>query len=119
MTSTIIPGLLELKKYESINVVDVGSARASFMVELTKIVNKSKIYSIGIDPIDRGFSDCYTKFYTACVDDVNVPLKKNFFKNNKSNELSLKILIIIKRHLLKYISKIYFHFKLLQRKIAI
>ena len=88
MTSTIIPGLLELKKYESINVVDVGSARASFMVELTKIVNKSKIYSIGIYPIDRGFSDCYTKFYTACVDDVNVPLKKNFFKNNKDDQAS-------------------------------
>ena len=34
MTSTIVPALKELKKFDKVNVVDVGAARASFLVEL-------------------------------------------------------------------------------------
>lgn len=88
MTSTLIPGLQELTKYERINVIDVGAARASFMVELNKLVKGWKIYSIGIDPIDRGFSGYYTKFYNACVDNVETPIKKDFFKNGKDDQAS-------------------------------
>jgi FkbM family methyltransferase len=88
MTSTLIPGLQELTKYERINVVDVGAARASFMVELNKLVKGWKIYSIGIDPIDRGFSGYYTKFYNACVDNVETPIKKDFYRNNKDDQAS-------------------------------
>jgi FkbM family methyltransferase len=88
MTSTLIPGLQELTKYERINVVDVGAARAAFMVELNKLIKGWKIYSIGIDPIDRGFSNQYTKFYNACVDNVETPVKKDFFKNSKDDQAS-------------------------------
>jgi len=88
MTSTLVPGLRELIKYEKINVIDVGAARASFMVELNKLVKGWKIYSIGIDPIDHGFSEQYTKFYNACVDNVEAPIKRDFYRNSTDDQAS-------------------------------
>lgn len=81
MSSTIIPGLLNLKNYKKINVVDVGSARASFLLELGKITDLNNVFSIGIDPVDHEVSHQYTKFYKACVDDVITSVNKKFFKN--------------------------------------
>ena len=86
MTSTIIPGLLELKKYESLNIVDVGAARASFLVELEKIFDLSKVFSIGIDPVNHGVSSRYTKFYQVCVDNVDSNIKGKFFKNSVDDQ---------------------------------
>ena len=37
MTSTLVPVLNELTEYEKLNVIDVGSARASFIIELKKV----------------------------------------------------------------------------------
>ena len=48
MTSTLIPVLNELTEYEKLNVIDVGSARASFIIELKKVYKK-EVFSIGID----------------------------------------------------------------------
>ena len=49
MTSTIAPSFGELKKYDKINVIDVG-ARASFLVELEKYFDLRDVYAVGIDP---------------------------------------------------------------------
>ena len=51
MTSTIVPALKRNKKFDKVNVVDVGAARASFLVELDKLVDLSKVFAVGIDPI--------------------------------------------------------------------
>ena len=37
MSSTLIPGMEELKVYDHINVIDVGAARGSFMLELGRL----------------------------------------------------------------------------------
>ena len=62
MTSTIVPALKELKKFDKVNVVDVGAARASFLVELDKLVDLSKVFAVGIDPISHGIEGHYDKF---------------------------------------------------------
>ena len=74
MSSTLIPGMEELKVYDHINVIDVGAARGSFMQELGKIVDKDKIYSIGIDPKLDGGNE-YDQFIVGCVDNVSAPTK--------------------------------------------
>ena len=75
MSSTLIPGMEELKVYDHINVIDVGAARGSFMLELEKIVDIEKIYSIGIDPKLGGGHGKYDQFITGCVDNVSAPTK--------------------------------------------
>ena len=87
MTSTLIPVLNELTEYEKLNVIDVGSARASFITELKKVYKKD-IFSIGIDPIDHGVGEIYSKFYNVCVDNVDVPTKVEFFKNLRDDQAS-------------------------------
>lgn len=88
MTSTIAPVLKQLKQYEeqTINVVDVGSARAAFLVELRKEVALDRIFSIGIDPVhsDHGYE--YTKFYHACVDNIEEEYEVDFFLNPKDDQ---------------------------------
>jgi len=74
MTSTIIPALNELTVYDKVNVIDVGAAKGAFMQELEKIVDKDKIYSIGIDPKLDG-DNLYDKFIVGCVDNVSSPTK--------------------------------------------
>lgn len=74
MSSTLIPGMEELKVYDHINIIDVGAARGSFMQELGKIVDKDKIYSIGIDPKLDGGNE-YDQFIVGCVDNVSAPTK--------------------------------------------
>ena len=69
MTSTIAPSFGELKKYDKINVIDVGAARASFLVELEKYFDLGDVYAVGIDPFDHGVKDHYDKFYQACIDE--------------------------------------------------
>jgi FkbM family methyltransferase len=88
MTSTIAPVFRELKRYKNINVVDVGAARASFLVELEKVLDLSNVYSIGIDPFDHGVSNYYSKFFYVCVDDVDEETEKNFFDNLKHDQAS-------------------------------
>jgi len=87
MTSTLIPVLKELTEYEKINVIDVGSARGSFISELRNVYSKD-IFSIGIDPIDHGVGDCYSKFYNVCVDNVDELIKVEFFKNAIDDQAS-------------------------------
>ena len=87
MTSTLRPVLEELKQYEKVNVVDVGAARGSFMVELNR-VHDSNIFAIGIDPIDHGIGANYNKFYNVCVDNVDKPTKVEFFKNLGDDQAS-------------------------------
>tara|TARA_Y100000004_G_C8793342_1_gene360189 strand:+ start:102 stop:719 length:618 start_codon:yes stop_codon:yes gene_type:complete len=72
MTSTIIPALKELTVYDKVNVIDVGAARGAFMHELGKIVDKDKIYSIGIDPKLDG-DNLHDQFIVGCVDNVSSP----------------------------------------------
>ena len=74
MTSTIIPALNELTVYDKVNVIDVGAAKGAFMQELGKIVDKDKIYSIGIDPKLDG-DNLYDQFIVGCVDNVSSPMK--------------------------------------------
>ena len=87
MTSTLVPALKELTVYEKVNVIDVGSARASFLKELKKVYKK-EVFSIGIDPIDHGVGEIYSKFYNVCVDNVDVPTKVEFFKNMGDDQAS-------------------------------
>lgn len=87
MTSTLRPVLEELKQYEKVNVVDVGAARGSFMMELNR-VHDSNIFAIGIDPIDHGIGANYNKFYNACVDNIDKPTKVEFFKNLSDDQAS-------------------------------
>ena len=48
MTCVNDSAFVELKNnYANINVVDVGAARASFLVELEKIFNLNDVYAIG------------------------------------------------------------------------
>lgn len=88
MTSTIVPALKELKKFDKVNVVDVGAARASFLVELDKLVDLSKVFAIGIDPISHGIEGHYDKFYHACVDNVDTPKTQMFYKNVSDDQAS-------------------------------
>lgn len=88
MTSTIVPALKELKKFDKVNVVDVGAARASFLVELDKLVDLSKVFAVGIDPISHGIEDHYDKFYHACVDNVDTPKTQMFYKNRIDDQAS-------------------------------
>lgn len=74
MTSTIIPGLLQLKGYEKLQVIDVGCARGSFLRELFNIVSDEIVTSIGIDPLLNG-EGLHTKYIKACVDNVDSPKK--------------------------------------------
>ena len=87
MTSTLVPVLKELTVYEKVNVIDVGSARASFLKELKKVYKK-EVFSIGIDPIDHSVGEIYSKFYNVCVDNVDVPTKVEFFKNMGDDQAS-------------------------------
>ena len=87
MTSTLVPALKDFGYYEKINVIDVGSARGSFILELKKVYT-GDIFSIGIDPIDHGIGDWYSKFYNVCVDNVDVPIKVEFFKNINDDQAS-------------------------------
>ncbi len=71
MTSTIVPALKKLCGYEKINVIDVGSARGSFMEELRHIFHPHEnITSIGIDPIFDEAFDRYSVFIKGCVSNV-------------------------------------------------
>lgn len=81
MTSTILPALEKLKQYEKINVLDVGAARASFLVELEKFFNLEDVYAVGIDPFDHGVSVHYDKFFFACVDNVDSSTERYLLKN--------------------------------------
>ena len=90
MTYVNDSAFVELKNnYVNINVVDVGAARASFLVELEKIFNLNDVYAIGIDPFDHNVKDHYDKFFQICVDNVDVPTKKNFFINSDDQTSSL------------------------------
>ena len=65
------PAFIYLKEtFDNVNIVDLGAARASFIVELTKYFEFDQIKSIGIDPLDHGVSKFYNKFYNVCVDDI-------------------------------------------------
>ena len=84
MTYVNYSAFVELKNnYVNINVVDVGAARASFLVELEKIFNLNDVYAIGIDPFDHNVKGHYDKFFQICVDNVDSPTKKKFFVNIK------------------------------------
>ena len=87
MTSTISPVFKELKQYDKINVIDVGSARASFLMELEKFFDLKNVYAIGIDPIDYGVESHYDKFYRVCLDDVETPQKQIFYNDDQSSSL--------------------------------
>lgn len=87
MTSTLVPVLKDLEHYEKINVIDVGSARGSFILELKKVYT-GDIFSIGIDPIDHGIGANYNKFYNACVDNIDKLTKVEFFKNLSDDQAS-------------------------------
>jgi hypothetical protein len=83
---------VELKKqYKKINVIDVGAARAAFLVELSKVFNLTDVFSIGIDPMDHGVIDQYDIFYNICVDDIPPQTKeiKKFFVNSDDQTSSL------------------------------
>ena len=41
------------ERYNQIQVIDVGAARASFMKELLGVYERKDVYSIGIDPINH------------------------------------------------------------------
>lgn len=86
MTSTILPALEKLKEYQKINVIDVGAARASFLVELEKFFNLEDVYAVGIDPFDHGISSHYDKFFFVCVDDVDSPTEKYLLKNKVDDQ---------------------------------
>lgn len=86
MTSTILPALEKLREYKKINVIDVGAARASFLVELEKFFNLDDVYSLGIDPFDHGVSSYYDKFLFACVDNVDSPTEKYLLKNKVDDQ---------------------------------
>lgn len=88
MTSTIAPSFGELKKYDKINVIDVGAARASFLVELEKYFDLGDVYAVGIDPFDHGVKDHYDKFYQACIDDVKKPVEMDFYMNAIDDQAS-------------------------------
>lgn len=88
MTSTIAPSFDGLKEYNKINVIDVGSARASFLVELERYFDLENVYAVGIDPLNHGVKDHYDKFYQACVDDVEEPTEMNFYMNTNDDQAS-------------------------------
>lgn len=88
MTSTIVPALKELKKFNKVNVVDVGAARASFLFELNQLIDLENVYAIGIDPISHDVEDHYDKFYHACVDNVDGLRKQIFYKNTYDDQAS-------------------------------
>tara|TARA_A100001515_G_scaffold52996_1_gene41906 strand:+ start:3657 stop:4280 length:624 start_codon:yes stop_codon:yes gene_type:complete len=88
MTSTIASSFEALKKYDKINVIDIGAARASFLAELERYFDLENVYSIGIDPFDHGEKDRYDKFYQACIDDVKEPVEMDFYKNSKDDQAS-------------------------------
>jgi hypothetical protein len=65
------PAFIELKReYQTINVVDVGAARAAFIVELNKFYDRDHIHSLGVDPMNHGVEFNYNRFYNVCVDDI-------------------------------------------------
>lgn len=88
MTSTISSVFSELKKYQKINVIDIGACRASFLFELKKVVNLENVFSVGIDPLDHNVSNKYNKFYFACIDDVDTTEERDFFLNNQHDQCS-------------------------------
>ena len=88
MTSTIVPAMKKIVEYPKINIIDVGAARASFLVELDQLVDLSKVFAIGIDPIDHGISEHYDKFYNACIDNVDSPTEMDFYLNIKDDQAS-------------------------------
>ena len=86
---------IELKKHHNkINIVDIGAARAAFLFELSKVFELSNVFSVGIDPFNRGISNQYSKFLNVCVD--NIPRKteetKTFYVNSIDQASSLCIL---------------------------
>ncbi len=81
MSSTLVPAIKKIVDYSKINVIDVGAARASFLVELDQLVNLEKVFAIGIDPNDHGVSDHYDKFFQACVDNVDSATEMDFYPN--------------------------------------
>ena len=96
MTSTIIPALKKLTSYESVNVIDVGAARGSFMDELAGVfvgeeLGDVEIYSIGIDPFHREAEEKYDTFIRACVDNVESPIEKDLYLHNDTQANSLCI----------------------------
>ena len=90
MTCVYDSAFIELKNtYDEINVVDVGAARGSFLVELEKIYELKDVYAIGIDPFNHQVKDHYDKFFQICVDNVDSPTKKEFFINADDQTSSL------------------------------
>ena len=90
MTCVYDSAFIELKNtYDEINVVDVGAARGSFLVELEKIYELKDVYAIGIDPFNHQVKDHYDKFFQICVDNVDSPTKKDFFINSDFQTSSL------------------------------
>jgi hypothetical protein len=86
---------IELKKHHNkINIVDIGAARAAFLFELSKVFELSNVFSVGIDPLNHGISNQYSKFLNVCVD--NIPRKteetKTFYVNSIDQASSLCIL---------------------------
>jgi hypothetical protein len=86
---------IELKEhYNNINIIDVGAARAAFLFELSKVFELNNVFSIGIDPLNHGISNQYSKFLNVCVD--NIPRKteetKTFYVNSIDQASSLCII---------------------------
>ena len=100
MTSTIIPALKKLTSYESVNVIDVGAARGSFMDELAGVfvgeeLGDVEIYSIGIDPFHREAEEKYDTFIRACVDNVESPREEDLYihdKDDQAHSLCIRVL---------------------------
>lgn len=87
------PALKELsEKNDYIRVIDVGAARAQLIRErLVNFFDLSKVYSIGIDPLDHGVKQYYNKFFQICVDNIleNTVEEKDFYINEIDQASSL------------------------------
>ena len=95
MTYVNKEAFLHLKeRYNQINVIDVGAARASFMKELLKVYEREDIYSVGLDPINHHTSakpggpiidrtqDQYDLFMQCGVDNVGIITSRTFYINS-------------------------------------
>ena len=94
------------ESYSQINVIDVGAARGSFILELGRVFSREDIYSIGIDPINHHTTEkpggpiihttskSYNIFMQCGVDNVSEITKRTFYMNSDDQTSSFAQLIM-------------------------